>query len=170
MWRWLLGGVAASGIAVAAWRFFTREQELPPSSDVPIDPSSPPPGYVQVQSGKWLESNAAKAFIAMESAANAAGHSLLISTAWRSRPFQERLYLAYQAYLAAQRGGPPAPWAAKAAKPGTSKHEVGLAVDIPVAGATARHRWLKENAQRYGFVDNVSSEPWHWEYRPSLIT
>ena len=177
MWRWLLGGVAASGIAVATWRFFTREQELPPSSDVPIDPSSPPPGYVQVQSGKWLESNAAKAFIAMESAANAAGHSLRINSAWRSRAHQERLYVAWSAYLASQHGGPPAPWAAKAAKPGTSKHQVGEAVDLlninPAQSSynAAQHKWLQENARKYGFIDDVyvPREHWHWSYRPSLI-
>lgn len=165
MWRWLLGGIAASGAAVVTWRFFTRQRELPPSSaPMPVDTTPPPSGYVQVQARKWLAPDVAKAFIAMESAAAAAGHALPINTAWRSRAFQQRLYDAYQAYLSGK--GPQAP---KAAKPGTSKHEVGEAVDIAVAGFSARHAWLKTNARRYGFVDDVSGEPWHWTYRPALI-
>ena len=26
--------------------------------------------------------------------------------------------------------------------------------------------WMKQNASRYGFVNNVSRESWHWAYKP----
>ncbi|MGA5299531.1 M15 family metallopeptidase [Nucisporomicrobium flavum] len=50
--------------------------------------------------------------------------------------------------------------------PGTSLHELGLAVDITSGGRTltrdsAGFRWLSAHAARYGFV-NLPSEAWHW--------
>ncbi|MEV4701892.1 M15 family metallopeptidase [Actinoplanes sp. NPDC049316] len=50
--------------------------------------------------------------------------------------------------------------------PGTSLHELGLAVDITSGGRSltrdsAGFRWLSANAGRYGFV-NLPSEAWHW--------
>ncbi|MGA4507439.1 peptidoglycan-binding protein [Propionibacteriaceae bacterium G1746] len=53
-----------------------------------------------------------------------------------------------------------------AARPGTSNHGWGLAVDIGVApyGST-KYNWLNANAGRWGFNDDVSGEPWHWAYQ-----
>lgn len=56
------------------------------------------------------------------------------------------------------------------ARPGTSMHEKGLAIDFYKKGANGRaisiggtreFRWLKRNAHRYGLY-NLPSEPWHW--------
>ena len=53
------------------------------------------------------------------------------------------------------------------ARPGSSLHEQGLAVDFSVDGAFIESRsseafqWLAANAGRYGFA-NLPSEPWHW--------
>lgn len=52
------------------------------------------------------------------------------------------------------------------AKPGTSMHEKGLAVDvkgIPISPGSnnAKFNWLKKNAGKYGFY-NLPSEGWHW--------
>ncbi|GAB3624102.1 hypothetical protein GCM10027418_21860 [Mariniluteicoccus endophyticus] len=54
----------------------------------------------------------------------------------------------------------------QAARPGTSNHGWGLAIDIANVGGhgTAKYRWLNSNAGRFGFDDNVSHEAWHWEY------
>ena len=52
-----------------------------------------------------------------------------------------------------------------AAKPGTSNHGVGLAVDLNSSGAGV-YNWLRNNAHAYGFIRTVSSETWHWEHRP----
>ncbi len=69
------------------------------------------------------------------------------------------------------------------ARPGTSEHQLGLAMDIAKKGAsslttafadTPQGRWVSENAHRYGFiirylkdyedVTGYSYEPWHIRY------
>ncbi len=65
------------------------------------------------------------------------------------------------------------------AEPGTSEHELGLAVDINAAadgGSTpdAVYGWLAQNAYRYGFIlrypdgkseiTGIQYEPWHYRY------
>lgn len=63
------------------------------------------------------------------------------------------------------------------ALPGTSEHELGLALDIIAefdADSTATWSWLKENSWRYGFIlrypadkeeiTGISYEPWHFRY------
>lgn len=57
-------------------------------------------------------------------------------------------------------------WAKKAgrpltASPGHSNHGNGLAVDIHPGPIQT---WLKANAGRFGWVNDVPSEPWHWSY------
>ena len=52
------------------------------------------------------------------------------------------------------------------ARPGTSMHEQGLAIDFTVGGSTigygsAAYDWLKAHAADYG-LSNLPSEPWHW--------
>ncbi len=48
------------------------------------------------------------------------------------------------------------------AKPGTSNHEKGLAIDFGNCGrGSACFNWLSKNAATYGFK-NLPSEPWHW--------
>jgi hypothetical protein len=61
-----------------------------------------------------------------------------------------------------------------AAVPGTSRHGLGVAVDIGCGGerfGSATYRWLKANAGRFGWVHPAWAEPggsmpepWHWEY------
>ena len=47
------------------------------------------------------------------------------------------------------------------ASPGYSNHGNGVAVDIHPGPIQT---WLKGNAGRYGWVNDVPSEPWHWSY------
>ncbi len=53
------------------------------------------------------------------------------------------------------------------ARPGTSMHEQGMAVDLTCSGTLIRDQsnpcfvWLAANAANYGFF-NLPSEPWHW--------
>jgi peptidoglycan hydrolase CwlO-like protein len=53
------------------------------------------------------------------------------------------------------------------ARPGTSMHEQGLAIDFTHGGriigsrSSPAFQWLAANASRYGFY-NLPSEPWHW--------
>ena len=64
------------------------------------------------------------------------------------------------------------------AVPGTSEHQLGLAIDVNTekgAGAkTATWKWFRENCARYGFIlrypedktkiTGISYEPWHFRY------
>ena len=64
------------------------------------------------------------------------------------------------------------------AEPGTSEHELGIAVDINAdtskSSSDAVYTWLANNAYKYGFIkrypDNkieitgVNNEPWHYRY------
>jgi len=53
------------------------------------------------------------------------------------------------------------------ARPGTSMHERGLAVDFTCSGSLISsrsspcYRWMAANAPRFG-LRNLPSEPWHW--------
>ena len=63
-------------------------------------------------------------------------------------------------------------------KPGTSEHNLGLAVDFNYVNnefeSTDAFKWLQENAENYGFIlrykkekediTKVEYEPWHWRY------
>lgn len=63
-------------------------------------------------------------------------------------------------------------------KPGTSEHNLGLAVDFNYVDytfdQTQGFKWLVENAENYGFIlrypkekENITKvdyEPWHWRY------
>lgn len=72
---------------------------------------------------------------------------------WRSREEQECLWA---------RLGPG--WAAR---PGSSPHESGVAIDIEDWGP----QWFGQDArllEAQGWCRTVSSEPWHYEFRPAL--
>lgn len=49
-----------------------------------------------------------------------------------------------------------------AAVPGTSDHGWGMAVDLDLDPAA--QSWMRQNAGRYGFVEDTPREPWHWAY------
>ena len=63
-------------------------------------------------------------------------------------------------------------------KPGTSEHNLGLAVDFNNVDynfeKSKEYNWLMENAENYGFIlryprdkkdiTKVDCEPWHWRY------
>lgn len=62
------------------------------------------------------------------------------------------------------------------AKPGTSKHGNGIAVDFNTGSRgksfnplnTKVYVWLVKNSWKYGFVRTVKSEEWHYEYYPDI--
>lgn len=81
-------------------------------------------------------------------AASRYGHRVYVSSSFRFYADQQRVWLAYL------NGGP------LAARPGTSAHEFGLAVDIP--NARLNESLIRE-LRKVGLVDNVPSEIWHVE-------
>lgn len=91
---------------------------------------------------------------------------LRINSGGRTYAQQAQLYAAYKA----GRGN-------KAAPPGTSLHESGIAVDLGgplyntnmgAAVATRQHTWMRQNAAKFGWywVGKNYGESWHWEYHP----
>jgi LAS superfamily LD-carboxypeptidase LdcB len=92
--------------------------------------------------------------------------SLSLNSGGRTYAEQQKLY---NAYLQG-RGN-------RAAKPGSSLHESGIAADFggPVyntnmaaAMATKQHTWLRQNAAQFKWywVGKNYGESWHWEYHP----
>ncbi|WP_432512476.1 D-alanyl-D-alanine carboxypeptidase family protein [Kineococcus sp. SYSU DK001] len=107
-----------------------------------------------------LRSDAANAFTALNDAYAAEfGSNISITDSYRT--------LAEQIDVKARKPG-------LAAKPGTSRHGLGIAVDLGggIQNATsAQHLWMDRNAALYGWINpawaqNRSGqfEPWHWEF------
>ena len=90
-----------------------------------------------------------------------AGLRLVVDSGWRSA--------AYQAHLlreAVSQYGSEAEAARWVARPDTSSHVSGDAVDLgPPAGAA----WLAEHGARYGLCPVYGNEPWHFELRPEAV-
>ena len=110
------------------------------------------------QRGETLQAEAALAWAAMnEYYRTAFGRSICLDDSYRS--LQEQYGTrATRGYLAA--------------RPGTSMHGWGLAVDIckeDLRGASGD--WIRANAQTFGWENpywakTSKYEPWHWEYAP----
>jgi len=90
---------------------------------------------------------------------NAAPSELnLCGWGWRSSQRQQELWDAH---------GCDTGCSVPTARPGSSMHEQGLAIDFTSSGQTIQSRshpafrWLDANAGSYGFR-NLPSEPWHW--------
>lgn len=118
--------------------------------------------------------------------ARAEGLSPVVCSSYRTEELQQTLYsnkvarLLEEGYSQEEAQTEAARWVAR---PGTSEHQLGLAVDIvaqsyPVLDAgqedTPEQQWLLENAYRYGFVlrypegkshiTGIGYEPWHYRY------
>lgn len=98
---------------------------------------------------------AAAAFEQMRADASAAGIALPIVDAYR--PHHDQVRLADELGLYSEGG--------RAAVPGTSEHGWGRAVDLEVGDPAVD--WLRKNAWKYGYVETVRREPWHWEFHPA---
>jgi lysozyme-like protein/D-alanyl-D-alanine carboxypeptidase-like protein len=107
-----------------------------------------------VGDGERLIGPAARQFLRMDAAARTAGLDLHVNSGYRTYAEQAQLYQDY-------RNGT----GNLAAAPGHSTHGVGLSADINVTNPKVLS-WLRDNASRYGFVNDVPSEPWHWTYKP----
>jgi len=118
---------------------------------------------------------AAKAFATMSAAVRRAHLRLTVVSGYRSHASQAALRRhALAAYGRAYTDR-------YVAKPGTSEHQTGLAVDLrsptgrgSTFDKTREWRWLRAHAQDYGFVlrypkgltriTGIGFEPWHWRY------
>lgn len=130
---------------------------------------APPPGLVVFGNGTVpadalapvgdtnhrLWAPAANGLSALIDDAAAEGIEVGITDSYRPLAVQERL--AREKGLYSQGG--------LAAVPGTSNHGWGVATDLDLDGAALD--WMRENGWKYGFVEDVPREPWHWTYRPA---
>ncbi len=105
--------------------------------------------------GEHMWAPAASAFEHMRRDAARAGVALPVVDAYRSYDDQVRLADELGLY---REGG-------LAAVPGTSQHGWGRAVDLDLDDAALA--WMRANAWKYGFVETVPREPWHWEFHPA---
>ena len=104
--------------------------------------------------GHKLWAPAAESLTRLIADAKRDGVTIGITDSYRS--YDEQVSLARRKGLYSQGG--------LAAKPGTSEHGWGMAADLDLnAGALS---WMRTNASRYGFAENVPRESWHWAYRP----
>lgn len=97
---------------------------------------------------------AAEKLATMISDAKKDGVKIGITDSYRS--YEEQVDLVRRKGLYSQGG--------LAAKPGTSEHGWGMAADLDLNGKALA--WMRENGGRYGFVENVPRETWHWAYKP----
>lgn len=122
--------------------------------------------------GNGLTAETLAAFGQMQAAAAEAGHSLTITSGFRSYATQASLYNG----LAAQVGQAAAD--RDTARPGHSEHQSGLTFDLNCIcegfGHQADGQWVAANAHRFGFIvrypqgkEHITGyiwEPWHLRY------
>ncbi len=118
---------------------------------------------------------------AMLDDARAEGIDIGVWSPYRSYETQEQLYNAQvqrEMDKGLDRAAAEKEAATVVARPGTSEHHTGLALDINSVQdsfkTTDAYKWLTENAEDYGFIlrytedkqeiTGVISEPWHWRF------
>lgn len=141
---------------------------------------------IELPDDHFIDERAYDDLQAMLDAAKKEGHELVICSSWRSRSTQENLYSnkieEYLSYGYSQEESEElaAFWVAM---PGTSEHEIGLALDIVSEGNqrldhsqedTPEQQWLMEHCYEYGFIlrypedkqeiTQIGYEPWHYRY------
>jgi len=145
-------------------------------------PEAPADTLDTVAPGLQLREEAARQWIAMQSAAAADGVQLTVISAFRSLALQRHLFFD----VGAERSQSPEVRARVSAPPGFSEHSTGFAVDLgdgrrPETNlstsfeSTEAFAWLQANAVRFHFLlsfpannhQGVSYEPWHWRYEGS---
>lgn len=115
----------------------------------PVTPQFP-------ESEHWLAKEAALGFDAMVRAAEKDGVKIRLLEAYRALARQEYFWDQYLHH-----GGN------LAARPGTSNHGWGTAIDVDRKNYPAALPWMRENATQFGWdlPDQLGkSEPWHWQW------
>lgn len=178
-----------------------RETALPTAAPAQADPAdwhltlvnpwTPlPEGYqptlATVENGYQVDQRCAADLEAMLAACREAGLSPVLCSAYRTQEKQTALYENLVGKRMAQglsREDAETQAAKEVARPGTSEHQLGLAVDIVDASYqlldthqedTPVQQWLMEHCWEYGFllryppdkgaVTGIIYEPWHYRY------
>ena len=151
-----------------------------------IIPADYSPSLQNTEGGMMVDKSCKESLDNMLAACRAAGHGVVVISAFRENSTQIYLYNNKVNYFLNQ--GLDAATARKeagkvVAMPGTSEHELGLAVDLTDSAYTGldeaqentdTQKWLMEHCWEYGFIlrypNNKSDatgiiyEPWHYRY------
>ena len=152
----------------------------------PLPEDFVPGELVPVQNDQAVDARAYPDLQNMLGDMSQAGLSPLICSSYRSQERQQELYdNKVQRVMAegASREAAQAEAARWVARPGTSEHQTGLAVDIvslsnqmldETQEGTPEFQWLAENAWKYGFIlrypsdksekTGIAYEPWHFRF------
>lgn len=155
--------------ATSMWVVANKLRPLQPIEYAPSD-------LTGVGNGHRMRSEAAGAFVKMQSSANAAGHAITAQSSYRSYNTQVATYNRWVSELGKAEAD------RQSARPGHSEHQTGLAVDVggdgcnieACFGDTPSGKWVAEHAHEYGFIirypdgkEHITGylyEPWHLRY------
>ena len=149
-----------------------RENYIPADYEVQL---------TELSNGKKVDSRIYPELQEMFNAARAQGYGLFVREGYRTQEEQQQLM--NEKIEAYENEGKSKSEAKKLAEqwvaiPGTSEHQLGIAVDINAdttkSSSDDVYSWLAENAHKYGFIKRypsnktditgVINEPWHYRY------
>ena len=149
-----------------------RENYIPADYEVQL---------TELSNGKKVDSRIYPELQEMFNAARAQGYGLFVREGYRTQEEQQQLM--NEKIEAYENEGKSKSEAKKLAEqwvaiPGTSEHQLGIAVDINADTTKSSnddvYSWLAENAHKYGFIKRypsnktditgVINEPWHYRY------
>lgn len=169
----------SSGIDTSAWNFIlvNRTHSIPENLSFELK---------EIENGESVDSRIYQELQDMLEAARAEGLDPFICSSYRSNEkqvalFEEQVNMnMLQGYSREEAEKEAAVWVAP---PGTSEHQLGLAVDIVSASyqmldeaqeETPEQKWLMEHCAEYGFIlryptdksqiTGIGYEPWHYRY------
>lgn len=175
----ILDQSAASAPDASAWNLILVNSTNPVPKDFSIQTA-------MLDSGQAVDSRIYQPLQNMLDAAEKEGLSPLICSSYRTEEFQSSLYQAQvdiyinRGYSKKEAEKQAAIWVAP---PGTSEHQLGLAVDIVSASYqmldeaqenTKEQKWLMKHCAEFGFIlrypndksdiTGIGYEPWHYRY------
>ena len=149
-----------------------RENYIPADYEVQL---------TELSNGKKVDSRIYPELQEMFNAARTQGYGLFVREGYRTQEEQQQLM--NEKIEAYENEGKSKPEAKKLAEqwvaiPGTSEHQLGIAVDINADTSKSSrddvYNWIEENAHTYGFIKSypsnktditgVINEPWHYRY------
>lgn len=167
------GGISRTADESLGWNLMLVNSQYRIPDDYSVE-------LIRLSNGEQVDSRIYPDLQEMFDDARGDGYSLFVRAGYRSEEDQEDLMEdkieAYrqEGYSQREAEHEAEKWVAK---PGTSEHELGLAVDINAEGQTDGNRlyqWLAEHSWKYGFIlrypaekeeiTGIDYEPWHFRY------